>query len=318
MGSRCIIFKLKGEVDFCSESALTGSFEALSYPLLFYRGDRGYNYWTTTKRLGAYLNCRDLMPDLVINDDEDGRIGSCPYIQALSASGNRMVRLNRFSMFASLGQHYVCDNVSRMIDRRLSYVRRNNQPPARDGIGENERHVSNGTGERAEPSNSFLPDSQHGSRRHMIGLSQNALRIVAEYGNPTFFLTVTTNSMWEEIQDNIAEGQTAFDRPGVVVDVFKAKLAALLHNLRSGKYFEYEDANGVKQPAPLVYIMHVIEYQQRGLPHAHIIFRLVGAPEAIAAAIAYVNKYVKAEFPQCSCDDDIAYKVKVKKYMLHR
>jgi hypothetical protein len=73
-----------------------------------------------------------------------------------------------------------------------------------------------------------------------------------------------------------------------------AKLSAFLENLRNGKYhngsvvetkcegkkskFEYKehDRSGTK---PIIYIMQVIEYQHRGLPHAHIVYRIGTAPK---------------------------------------
>jgi hypothetical protein len=56
--------------------------------------------------------------------------------------------------------------------------------------------------------------------------------------------------------------------PAIVCEVFKAKLDALIHNLKNGKFF-VEDTT--------VFLIHVIEYQERGLPHAHIVLKLVKA-----------------------------------------
>ena len=47
--------------------------------------------------------------------------------------------------------------------------------------------------------------------------------------------------------------------------MFKERLNALLHNLRNGKYFG---------DGRIAYMMWVIEYQHRGLPHAHIVFQM--------------------------------------------
>ena len=48
-----------------------------------------------------------------------------------------------------------------------------------------------------------------------------------------------------------------------------------LHNLRNGKYFRGDT------PA---FIVRVIEYQERGLPHAHIVVRLKNAADTIKAS----------------------------------
>ena len=76
--------------------------------------------------------------------------------------------------------------------------------------------------------------------------------------------------MWPEIQDRLFHGQTAFDRPDIVVEVFHARLEAFMHNLRSGKYF------GNRQTA---YDIRVIEYQHRSLPHFHLVCKLKDMPD---------------------------------------
>jgi Helitron helicase-like domain at N-terminus len=72
---------------------------------------------------------------------------------------------------------------------------------------------------------SFLGDSHHGSARHLSKLAMNALTIVSELGRPTFFLTLTCNHMWPEIQCRLFPGQSAFDREDVVDQVWLINLA---------------------------------------------------------------------------------------------
>jgi len=78
-------------------------------------------------------------------------------------------------------------------------------------------------------------------------------------------------------------------RPDIVDLVFHARLEALLHNLRSGKYF-----NG-----KTCYIIRVIEYQFRGLPHAHIVFRLENGPchSNVQECIAWIDTYICTRMP---------------------
>jgi len=66
---------------------------------------------------------------------------------------------------------------------------------------------------------SFLGDGHHGSARHLSKLAMNALTIVSELGRPTFFLTLTCNHLWPEIQCRLFPGQSAFDREDVVDQV---------------------------------------------------------------------------------------------------
>jgi hypothetical protein len=128
-------------------------------------------------------------------------------------------------------------------------------------------HIScHGAGCIDEPKReSYLPDSVHRSQRHLSALAKNALVLVSEYGCPHVFLTFTCNPEWPEIQSQLINGQTVFDRPDVTVPVFKSRLDKFKTNIRNGKYFKLRE---------VIYIIHVvIEYQYRDLPHAHMVFR---------------------------------------------
>jgi hypothetical protein len=93
-------------------------------------------------------------------------------------------------------------------------------------------------------------------------------------------------------------GQTAFDRPDITAPVFKARLDQLKANIRNGKYFG---------GSTLKYTFHVIEYQYRGLPHAHLVIRLTDAPDIDNpdkdALIKFVNKHFVAEIPRFEGDE---------------
>ena len=99
------------------------------------------------------------------------------------------------------------------------------------------------------------------------------------------FITGTTNPLWPEIQERLFPGQTAYDRPDVVTEVFHARLEAFLHNLRNGKYF------GGRKTA---YDIRVIEYQHRGLPHFHLVCKLEDMPDRDTPpdVITWIDGYV--------------------------
>ena len=113
---------------------------------------------------------------------------------------------------------------------------------------------------------SFMSDSMHGSRRHLKKLAVNGLTVVSEKGSPDCFITATVNIKWPDLSEALPPGQTAYDNPLITNRIFKKRLDALIANLRSGYYF------GNRK---IVYDLRVIEYQHRGLPHAHIVFKLV-------------------------------------------
>jgi hypothetical protein len=141
-----------------------------------------------------------------------------------------------------------------------------------------------------KPDQVFLPSSLHGSARHRKKLALNALTIVTEIGKPTLFITGTVNVNWPEIQSRLLKGQTAFDRPDVVTQVFRCRLTKFIENLKAGKYF------GKKK---LDYILYCIEYQWRGLPHFHMAVKLQDVQtDTEAESVAFIDEFIKAEMPK--------------------
>jgi hypothetical protein len=97
----------------------------------------------------------------------------------------------------------------------------------------------------------------------MAQLYQDSMAIVYQYGKPDLFITMTCNPKWEEIVSALKPGKIANDRLDLVTRVFVGKLQHLLDEfLKKGIFGE------------VVADIHVIEWQKRGLPHAHILFIL--------------------------------------------
>ena len=121
------------------------------------------------------------------------------------------------------------------------------------------------------------------------------------YGNGTLWITMTCNPKWEEITSALLPGQTWEDRADVVNRVFRLKLQAFIEDLRSGAFFK--DKHG--QPWKAKYTMHVIEFQKRGKPHAHIVVRLAGPEEDMPKKGAAVDALCSARLPvvdkDCTC-----------------
>ena len=44
----------------------------------------------------------------------------------------------------------------------------------------------------------------------------NAMALVQQFGKPDIFMIITRSPDWQEIKDNLKEGQTAKDRPYLV------------------------------------------------------------------------------------------------------
>jgi hypothetical protein len=80
----------------------------------------------------------------------------------------------------------------------------------------------------------ILPSSFTGSTRCMQQHLQDALAVNHFYGGEDLFVTMTANPGWPEIKDALLSGQTASDRPDLVVRVFHVKLNSLIKEIRRG------------------------------------------------------------------------------------
>ena len=125
---------------------------------------------------------------------------------------------------------------------------------------------------------------------------------------------MTVNPRCPEILDQLLPGQIAFDRPDIVNRIFHAKKTALINNLKHGKYF------GGRKCA---YIVHVIEFQHRGLPHVHIVYRLENGPDHNdeQACIRFIDTFIIAERPiidEYSSEEDTRYADLIDEFMLHK
>ena len=88
----------------------------------------------------------------------------------------------------------------------------------------------------------------------------DAMSIVRKYGKPKYFLTMTANPAWPEVQAALRPGEQAHNRPDLIARVFLLKLKALLVDLLENHVL------GV-----VIGYTWVIEFQKRGLPHVHML-----------------------------------------------
>jgi len=106
----------------------------------------------------------------------------------------------------------------------------------------------------------ILPSSFQGSPRAMHQNYQDAMSIVSCHSSPDLFITMTCNPNWIEIVSNSYSNQTASDRPDLVARVFNIKLNELIDDITKRHIFGEVEA-----------YFYTIEFQKRGLPHAHIL-----------------------------------------------
>ncbi len=95
---------------------------------------------------------------------------------------------------------------------------------------------------------------------------------------------MTCNPKWKEITDALLPGQTASDRPDLVVRVFKMKVDELRKDLFSNDVFGKSIAH-----------VMVIEFQKRGLPHTHILVIL--SKDFKILSVDQIDPIISAEIP---------------------
>ena len=111
---------------------------------------------------------------------------------------------------------------------------------------------------------------------------------------------MTCNPKWPEIQNNLLPGQTTQDRPDLVARVFQSRKKQFIHDLIKGEIFGLPVAH-----------LWVIEFQKRGLPHAHIL--LILADGKRPKTPQEVDKMTSAELPPSPYEAGITEEEKMRR-----
>ncbi|XP_021761819.1 uncharacterized protein LOC110726658 [Chenopodium quinoa] len=257
-----------------------GCYDPLQYPLLFPRGECG---WTQGLKKNSHPNRRaaDSLPDPIMScavhtaaeliAEEETRAKrhntrADKFISAREYYAYKLqIRPNNMLLRAGrCFQQYIVDMYVKIENTRLDYFR-NNQESIRvdlykgilDSLDSGETLGYN-VGRRV-----ILPPTYIGGPRDMKKRYLNAMALVHRFGKPDLFVTITCNANWPEIKNELATGETAQDRPDLVARIFRAKVLALKKEIMEKKVFG--------EVAAMVY---VIEFQKRGLPHAHFLIIL--------------------------------------------
>jgi Helitron helicase-like domain at N-terminus len=131
---------------------------------------------------------------------------------------------------------------------------------------------------------------------------QDSMALVRKFGKPDLFLSMTCNPCnpkWPEITQLSEPHQKAQDKFDIVTLFFHVKLHKMMKDIVSNKIFGATKAH-----------CYTIEFQKRGLPHAHILLWLeVKSNEAI------FYDYVCAEIPDSTIQPILLQSV--KSHMMH-
>src|ERR1044071_3751634 len=95
------------------------------------------------------------------------------------------------------------------------------------------------------------------------------------------YLVNTCNPNWPEIKEALLSDQTVQDRPDLISHVFNMKLKAILKDILKENIF-----------GKVLAYFYIIEFQKRGLLHAHILFIL--AQEHKLRTVADYDTFVSA------------------------
>ena len=158
------------------------------------------------------------------------------------------------------------------------------------------------------------------------------------HGAPDIFTTFTCNPKWLEIAEALLSepGQKPRDRADIVVRVFSMKLDEYLDEIKSGRAYGpirlvlsfLLSVGLLSEIFCLVHmcypvfltcycfcfpVLYSVEFQKRGLPHAHILVWLKGDHSKVSADV--IDSFVCAEIPD-PLVDPLGYSL-VSEFMMH-
>ncbi|XP_043937508.1 uncharacterized protein LOC122810098 [Protopterus annectens] len=128
---------------------------------------------------------------------------------------------------------------------------------------------------------------------------QDAIAYVHHYRRPELFITFTCNPTWDDIQQLLLPGQSPVDRNDITARVFRQKLKSLMDFMVKHEVF-----------GSVRCWMYSVEWQKRGLPHAHIIIWLYNKITSNE-----IDDVICSEIPDADVDKDL-HEV-VMKNMIH-
>ena len=225
------------------------SYDALQYPLIFWDGEDGYHFE-------------------IKQADPSTKTPTTKKVSAMAFYAYRiMIRggsINHIVRYRQLFHQFIMDMYAKIESERLLFLRLNQKKLRVDDYIHLKDAITNDGNVDNVGKLVILPSTFTGSPRHMHEYTQDAMTYVRNYGRPDLFITFTCNPKWEEIEQELHDGQIYSDRHDLLARVFKQKLIKMMNIITKTHIF-----------GPVRCWMYSIEWQKRGLPHAHILIWLL-------------------------------------------
>ncbi|XP_031095061.1 uncharacterized protein LOC115999345 [Ipomoea triloba] len=289
MGQRDILVESKAG-HFQRISELNPAYLPLQYPLLFPYGEDEYR--------------EDIQFAEVDGRSAAGRNRISPREYFSFRLQDKVYEMSTLLYARRLFQQFLVDAYTMIESGRLVYIRTHQKSLRCESYKCLTDALTRGEVDpTAQGKRIILPSSFTGGARYMVQNYQDAMAICRWIGYPSLFITFTCNPKWPEIERFLqARRLKAEDRPDIICRVFKMKLNALIKELRKDNIF-----------GSVLAVIYTIEFQKRGLPHAHILLFL--AKSHSASTPRDIDMMISAEVPSDLCDPE--YYKAVEEFMMH-
>nr|CAD2182309.1 unnamed protein product [Meloidogyne enterolobii] len=226
-------------------------------------------------------------------------------LQYVSYSIGIRKKFNPILYGGKLFQHYCVDEWVKIEGDRMRWIRSNQKTIFADAYKNVDSFLEKRARESGKPLGRkvILPPSVTNSPRYIEKHFQDAMALVRRFGKPDLFVTMTCNPQWEEIVENLYQGQVSADRPDLVDRVFYLKVKALMTDITKTKIFGRE-----------LCWMYPIENQGRGLPHIHLLLTMFDI-DKVTSSEDVEKRGISARIPDKDIDKDLFDLV--KKFMIH-
>jgi hypothetical protein len=210
-------------------------YDQLVYPLIFWEGTGGCGHLNGELTEKTTTQIRKVLISLMLQP-----------------------RTHFLHSMETLREEFLCATYGRLVNIQVKWLLAAQHLRARqDEISTPE---TNEDQEREYGLRTFIPASMTDSDQYWHAVKEKCFALTSKLGPPTIFLTITMNPYWPDY-DGLKRGTGSFsDGTGSSI-MFRARMKWLMHFCKKKRIF-----------GTVRGFVWRIEYQQRGLPHAHILF----------------------------------------------